>query len=311
MAGAYDAIDGLGLDADASDKARAGRSQRAGVSTAAGGTATSPDRLHASDSRSRSVSNASSTTSPRTEYSKMVSGELYNPSDAGLVKMRRRARELTEQYNYTHPVGEDDIRAKILTELLGFSGKQKLTAEPAFIEPPFRCDYGVNIRVGERFYANFDCVFLDVCRITIGDRCMLGPGVHLYTATHPLEAAPRGLGLEFGNPITIGHDVWIGGRAVICPGVHIGDGAVVAAGAVVTKDVPAHSVVGGNPARVIRMIEQTSSSPAGMTSADATGIASSSDLPGGQASQASSGATAGEPKQGGCEKPDSVLMADL
>ncbi|MNC32530.1 Maltose O-acetyltransferase [compost metagenome] len=125
----------------------------------------------------------------------------------------------------------------------------------AYIEPSFRCDYGYNIFLGKNFYANFDCVILDVCPVHIGDNCMLAPGVHIYTATHPLDAETRNSGVEFGKPVTIGHNVWIGGRAVINPGVTIGDNVVVGSGSVVTKDIPANAVVAGNPARVIKMVD--------------------------------------------------------
>src|SRR5699024_11494468 len=128
------------------------------------------------------------------------------------------------------------------------------TVDVIYIVPTFLCDYCSNIYVGENFYANVDCVMLDVCEIRIGVNCMLAPGVHIYTATHPLHPVERNAGKEFGKPVTIGNNVWIGGRAVINPGVTVGDNAVIASGAVVTKDVPANVVVGGNPARVIREI---------------------------------------------------------
>jgi maltose O-acetyltransferase len=182
------------------------------------------------------------------EREKMLRGEFYDASDPQLVAERARARELTREYNRT--TGNDpDRRERILEELFG-SVKGDL-----FVEPPFRCDYGSNVHVGEDFYANFDCVILDVCRVEFGDDCLLGPAVHVYTATHPLAADERAAGLEYGNPVTVGDGVWIGGRAVLNPGVTIGDGAVIASGAVVTGDVPPDVVVGGNPADVIREIE--------------------------------------------------------
>ena len=164
------------------------------------------------------------------EKQKMIAGEYYRPGDDTLRADRLRARHIVHRY-----------------DLLGQS-------EGAYIEPSFRCDYGYNIYLGNNFYANFDCVMLDVCPIRIGDNCMLAPGVHIYTATHPLDATERNSGLEYGKSVTIGHNVWIGGRAVINPGVTIGDNAVIASGAVVTKDVPANAVVGGNPAKIIKMI---------------------------------------------------------
>lgn len=184
----------------------------------------------------------------KTEKEKMLAGELYLAWDEDLVSERARARRLTRLFHQTIET-DDDARKKILKELFGTTG------ENIYIEPTFRCDYGSNIHVGENFYANFDCVILDVCKVTIGANCMLAPGVHIYTATHPLNAEERNSGAEFGKPVTIGDNVWIGGRTVVNPGVTIGNNAVIASGAVVTKDVPDNVVVGGNPARVIKNIE--------------------------------------------------------
>ncbi|MEP8703326.1 maltose O-acetyltransferase [Enterobacter roggenkampii] len=180
------------------------------------------------------------------EKQNMIAGEHYRPGDETLRADRLRARHLVYRYNHTAP-DEKTERQNILAELLGQS-------EGAYIEPSFRCDYGYNISLGKNFYANFDCVMLDVCPVRIGDNCMLAPGVHIYTATHPLDAEERNSGVEFGKPVTIGNNVWIGGRAVINPGVTIGDNVVVASGAVVTKDVPANVVVGGNPAKIIKTL---------------------------------------------------------
>ena len=141
---------------------------------------------------------------------------------------------------------KEALRREILEELLGQVG------ENIFIEPTFKCDYGYNIKVGDNFYANFDCVILDVCPVTIGKNVFLAPGVHIYTATHPLDAEERCSGAEYGKPVTIGDNVWLGGRSVIAPGVTIGNNVVVAAGAVVVKDVPDNVVVGGNPAKIIK-----------------------------------------------------------
>ncbi|QLT98458.1 maltose O-acetyltransferase [Enterobacter hormaechei] len=180
------------------------------------------------------------------EKQKKIAGEYYRPGDDTLRADRLRARHIVHRYNHTAPDEKAERRA-LLADLLGQS-------EGTYIEPSFRCDYGYNIYLGNNFYANFDCVMLDVCPIRIGDNCMLAPGVHIYTATHPLDATERNSGLEYGKSVTIGHNVWIGGRAVINPGVTIGDNAVIASGAVVTKDVPANAVVGGNPAKIIKMI---------------------------------------------------------
>lgn len=181
------------------------------------------------------------------EREKMLRGDPYEPSDPELVDARRRARELTGEFNDTAP-SEVDRRRSLLEDLLG-----RVDGD-IHVEPPFRCDYGEQIGVGDGFYANFDCVVLDVCPVEFGDRCLLGPGVHVYTATHPLDAEQRASGLESGRPVSIGDDVWIGGQAVINPGVTVGDGAVIGSGAVVTGDVPSNVVVQGNPAEVVREI---------------------------------------------------------
>ena len=184
-----------------------------------------------------------------TEKEKMLDGNMYNPADPQLVKERENARRQVRIYNQTLKT-EEDIRTKQLKELFGSTG------ETIFIEPDFRCDYGYNIFAGENFYANFDCIILDVCAVRFGDNCMLAPGVHIYTATHPLHPAEHNSGKEYAKPVTIGNNVWLGGGAIVNPGVTIGDNAVIAAGAVVTKDVPANVVAGGNPARILKQIEQ-------------------------------------------------------
>jgi len=184
----------------------------------------------------------------KSEKEKMINGELYCAADPQLVQERERARKLTRLYNQTLET-EYEKRVRLLKELFGSTGNN------VYVEPNFRCDYGYNIHVGENFYMNFDSVILDVCEVRIGDNCLVGPGVHIYTATHPLHPQERNTGLEYGKPVRIGHNVWIGGRAVINPGVNIGDNVVIASGAVVTKDVPNNVVVGGNPAKIIKRIE--------------------------------------------------------
>lgn len=184
----------------------------------------------------------------KTEKEKMLAGELYIAADPQLVQERLNARRLTRLYNQTLET-EENRRTELLKELLGSTGKN------IYIEPTFRCDYGYNIHVGENFYANFDCVFLDVCEIRIGDNCMIAPGVHIYTATHPVNPTERNAGPEYGIPVYIGHNVWIGGRVVINPGVKIGNNVVIASGAVIVKDVPDNVIVGGNPAKIIKSIE--------------------------------------------------------
>ncbi|NMM52553.1 maltose acetyltransferase domain-containing protein [Paenibacillus aquistagni] len=197
----------------------------------------------------------------KTEKEKMIQGELYNSADAELVQDRLRARQLTRLYNQTTEI-DDKERADLLKELLGTVG------EHYYIEPTFKCDYGYNIHLGNYFYANFDCVILDVCEVHIGDHCFMAPGVHIYTAAHPLDPKERNTQLiegklgtrELGKPVRIGNNVWIGGRAVINPGVTVGDNVVIASGAVVTKDVPNNVVVGGNPARILKELELEASS---------------------------------------------------
>jgi maltose O-acetyltransferase len=142
---------------------------------------------------------------------------------------------------------DQEIRRRILRELFGRGG------DSVWMQPPFFCDYGANILLGERVFFNFNCVVLDVCRVTIGDFTMFGPAVQIYTATHPLDAALRRQ-QEFGKPITIGSDVWVGGGAIICPGVTIGSNTVIGAGSVVTRDVPEGVFAAGNPCRVIRSV---------------------------------------------------------
>ena len=182
-----------------------------------------------------------------TEREKMLAGAPYLASDRELNALHRRAVRLCREYNQT--VGEDeDRRAALLRELLG------TTSRGVYIEPPFFCDYGRHLHLGEKVYMNFNCVVLDCNHVRIGARTMLGPGVHIYAATHPLDAAARAAGPELAYPVTIGADVWIGGRAVICPGVTIGDGTTIGAGSVVTRDVPAGVFAAGNPCRVIRTL---------------------------------------------------------
>ena len=181
-----------------------------------------------------------------TEWEKMVSGASYDPSDPALAALALRRREVLHDFNHSR---ED--ASPLLAALFARAGA------PFYVEPPFHCDYGRNISVGDHFYANAGVVILDVCPVSIGDHCLIGPQAGIYTAAHPLEGAARRAGLEYGRAVTIGDDVWIGGRAVITPGVTIGSDVVVAAGAVVTRDVPDHVVVAGNPAKIIRRLEAT------------------------------------------------------
>lgn len=179
-----------------------------------------------------------------TEREKMLRGELYNPLDEELVQMRLNARLITEQFNLTS-AREVEVRKQLIKQLFGAAGGSFI------IEPPFYCDYGCNIYVGEKFYMNFSCVILDVAEVRIGDNCMIAPLVGIYTATHPIDPIQRNSGLEYARPVTIGHSCWIGANAVINPGVILGDNVVVASGAIVTRSFDSNVVIGGNPARVI------------------------------------------------------------
>ncbi|WP_114579519.1 sugar O-acetyltransferase [Saliphagus sp. LR7] len=179
----------------------------------------------------------------------MLNGDLYDPTDPELVADRNRARELTGRYNNTMPDDQAN-RGELVEALFGSVGDE------CQIEPPFRCDYGYNIHVGENFYANFDCIILDAGRVEIGQNCMIAPGVHIYTATHPLDASKRIEGREYAKPVSVGDNVWIGGQAVVNPGVTVGDDSVIASGAVVTEDVPEEVVVQGNPATVVKELSK-------------------------------------------------------
>src|SRR5688572_10062952 len=178
----------------------------------------------------------------------MLAGEMYDPFDPELVAGRERARDLCQSLNSTRAAQQDE-RRRILRELFGTGG------DSVWMQPPFFCDYGQNIRLGERVFFNFNCVVLDVCEVTIGDFTLFGPAVQVYTATHPMNAELRRK-QEFAKPIAIGPDVWVGGGAIICPGVKIGSKAVIGAGSVVTRDIPAGVFAAGNPCRVIREITE-------------------------------------------------------
>lgn len=182
-----------------------------------------------------------------TEKEKMIAGKLYFAGDPELSADRKEARVKLRAINQ-----ETDKKKREALVKATFGG----TKNRVHVEPTISFDYGYNIFVGENFYCNFHNVFLDICPITIGDNCLFGPNVQLYTASHPLEPGKRNSGQEFGKPITIGNNVWIGGSSVLIPGVTLGDNVVVAAGAVVTKSFPDNVVVGGNPARIIKTIEE-------------------------------------------------------
>ena len=182
------------------------------------------------------------------EKEKMLAGELYDPFDPELAQARERARDLFQTLNLSRE-SEQASRRRILIDLFGKGG------ESVWMQPPFFCDYGSNIQLGERVYFNFNCVVLDVCLVKIGDYTLFGPAVQIYTAAHPLNAELRRK-QEFGKPIEIGSNVWVGGGAIICPGVKIGSKTVIGAGSVVTKDIPDGVVAAGNPCRVMREITE-------------------------------------------------------
>lgn len=182
-----------------------------------------------------------------TEKNKMLKGELYNAADDQLVNERLRARLLLKQLNDS-AADQQDVRKQLLKNLIPLQGID------LWIEPPFYCDYGSNIQVGNKVYFNFNCIILDVMKVEIGDNVLIGPSVQIYTAMHPMNWKERAEGLEFAKPVTIGSDVWIGGGAVICPGVSIGHRTIIGAGSVVTKDIPAGVFAAGNPCRIIKKL---------------------------------------------------------
>jgi maltose O-acetyltransferase len=179
---------------------------------------------------------------------RMLRGELYIFDDPELAADHARAQELLERYNATRH-DEQNERDRLLRELLGEVG------EGVVVKPPFRCDYGGQISIGARTFVNYGCVILDVVPVRIGAHCQLATNVQLLAATHPVEPQPRREGWEYGEPITIGDNVWLGAGAIVCPGVTIGDDTVVGAGAVVTRDLPPRVVAVGSPARVVRTID--------------------------------------------------------
>ncbi len=181
------------------------------------------------------------------EWTKMLTGKVYEATYAPFIELLRHTRSLIHRYNTTDPAHADEMD-RILRELLGSCGRH------ITVNPPFRCDYGCNVRVGEHFFANFNLTILDEALVTIGDNVFIGPNVSIYTACHPLDPATRATGVEWAEPVTIGSDVWIGGNVTILPGVTIGEGSTIGAGTVVTRDVPPHTLAVGNPARAIRHI---------------------------------------------------------
>lgn len=186
-----------------------------------------------------------------TEKEKMLAGLMYKPSDPELEAARYRARMLFQKANAL--TEESKAERDILFN-------QLIDAEDNLrIEPPFQCDYGFNIKAGKNFFMNYGCCILDVAQVSIGDNVMFAPNVQLYSATHPIEANSRNSGKELGKPISIGNNVWVGGNSTICPGVTLGDNVVVGAGSVVTKSFPDDVVIAGNPAKIIKTIDNSKS----------------------------------------------------
>jgi maltose O-acetyltransferase len=183
------------------------------------------------------------------EKQKMLGGELYDPLDGELSAQRVRTRMLLKAFNEI-PEDRATERIALLRELIPECGDE------VYIQPPFYCDYGSHISLGEKVYMNFNCVILDVARVRIGARVLFGPAVQVYAAAHPLSAKQRMTGFELGKPVEIGDDVWVGGGAIICPGVRIGARSMIGAGSVVAKDIPSGVLAAGNPCRVIRPIPE-------------------------------------------------------
>ncbi|MBT8367632.1 MAG: sugar O-acetyltransferase [Deltaproteobacteria bacterium] len=183
-----------------------------------------------------------------TEKEKMIAGEMYDATDPQLTAERRRARDLCNSLNESH-ANEQELRERIIRELFGRTGNA------IWIEPPFHCDYGSNITLGSKVFFNFNCVILDPAPVIIGSNVLFGPAAQVYTATHPLSASERRTWHEFARPVEVGSDVWVGGGAIICPGVRIGSRSVIGAGSVVTRDIPADVYASGNPCRVIRQLD--------------------------------------------------------
>jgi maltose O-acetyltransferase len=178
---------------------------------------------------------------------RMIGGELYDPLDPELMSLRQSARELLWRLNQSPP-GAAAERDALCRQLFGSVGRDLL------LEPPFHCDYGFNIHLGDSVYFNFNCVILDPAEVHIGDRVLFGPAVQIYTATHPLMAADRRSGLESARPVHIESEVWLGGGAILLPGVRVGARTVIGAGSVVTRDLPSDVLAAGNPCRVIRQL---------------------------------------------------------
>lgn len=180
----------------------------------------------------------------KSEKEKMLAGELYRAVDQELVADRLRARALCQKLARLDASNSETERSALIEQLFGVPSN-------VYITPPFFCDYGYNIRLGENVYFNFNCVILDVVQVSIGNNVLFGPNVQIYTALHPLDAEQRRSGLESGKRVVIGDDAWLGGGVIVCPGVTIGERAVIGAGSVVTRDIPPDVLAVGNPAQAI------------------------------------------------------------
>ena len=191
---------------------------------------------------------------PTGQKAKMLAGEFYLASDPELAAEHLQAQALLARFNAT-PADAEDERRRLLAALCGHLG------EDTVVKPVLKCDYGYNLFLGARTFVNYDCVFLDCNRITLGDEVQVAPGVHIYTATHPLDPQTRRAGLEYARPVTIADGVWLGGGCIVCPGVTIGADTVVGAGSVVTRDLPAGVLAAGNPCRVIRRLQGECGNP--------------------------------------------------
>lgn len=191
-----------------------------------------------------------------TEKEKMLAGKVYYAADEQLIAELMTTREVLHEYNALRPSETKRMR-EIVKSLFRHVGDDEFV-----INQPFRCDYGAQISIGKRFFANFNFTVLDEALVTIGDDCFIGPNVSIYTACHSTDPVERNSRNEWAMPVTIGHNVWIGGSVTILPGVHIGDNVTIGAGSVVVKDIPSNSVAVGNPCRVVKAISSTRRIPA-------------------------------------------------